>query len=154
MTMRTRSRIFPKPCFSKSKHVAGFYEELAAVVEEAVASVSHESGETRAGAHYIEVLQIAVIADINRGARMHQVSDEEVGVELALCREVRVGRSDARCAGEERVVLQNQAERKLRSELPVPLAANDVIVQDAATDSWKLGPFEGESLVRRPQALE
>src|SRR5690242_13081163 len=40
----------------EAEHVAGFHEELAAVVEETVAGVGHVSGETSGGAYYVEIL--------------------------------------------------------------------------------------------------
>jgi len=44
---------------------------------------------------------------------MHQVGDEEVGVELLLGGQVGVGRSDAGRPGQERVVLQDDARGEL-----------------------------------------
>ena len=66
----------------ETEHVAGLYEELAAIVEEAGAGVGHVSGNTWGGARYVEILQVAVIADVYRCARVHEVSDEEVGIEF------------------------------------------------------------------------
>src|SRR5215472_1738738 len=52
----------------EAEHVAGFHEELAAVVEEAVAGVGDVSRQSWSAAHYVEILQVAVVSNINRCA--------------------------------------------------------------------------------------
>src|ERR1017187_6472548 len=85
---------------------------------------------------------------------MHEIGNEEVGVELLLSRQVSVWRSNTRRTREQRVVLQDQPHRKLRSELPVPFTAQDVIVEDAATRTRKLRREGRVCAARGPQPLE
>src|SRR3954462_9849800 len=88
----------------KAEHVADLHEELAAIVDVRAGGVRHMSGASGDGPDHVEVLQIAVVPDVDGGARMHQVRDEKVGVELAGCGEICIGRADGGGTGEERVV--------------------------------------------------
>src|SRR5271156_5526278 len=125
--------------------VRHFHEKLPAVVDIALRRVqSSQTGWIR-DQRVVQVLQVAVIAYIDRRARMHQVGEQEIGVELLLRRQV--GVQVRRCAGSAGqvkllargvrkygVVLQDHAQRKLRRKLPVPFAAHDVVVEDAFPD--------------------
>src|SRR5204862_4661759 len=75
-------------------------------------------------------------------------------IQLARWWEIRVGRSDAGGTGEKRVVLHNDASGKLGSELPVPLAAQDMVVEDAATGAGSLGSCKQVSALVRAKAFE
>ena len=55
------------------------HEELAAIVEEVVAS-GKQAGR-RWDQPPVQVLEIAVVSDINRGSGMNEISDKKVGVE-------------------------------------------------------------------------
>ena len=70
---------FPKT--SESKQIGNFHEDLSAVVDVAVTKPVQVAvwikGEAR-----IEILEIAVVAEINCRARMEQVGEENVGVEI------------------------------------------------------------------------
>ena len=70
---------FPKT--SKSKQIRNFHEQLAAVVDIAIAKPVQIAVWIEREA-WIEILEIAVIAEIDRGARMEQVREENVGVEI------------------------------------------------------------------------
>src|SRR5207248_6939325 len=117
----------------ETEQVADLHEELAAVVEVAAGRICHEAWRSRSGRNHIQILQVAVVPDINRGPRMHEVRDQEIGVEFARSWQIRIGRSHTRGSSQQCVVLQNHTNRKLRSKLPVPLAAQDVVVEDSAS---------------------
>ena len=140
--------------FSKPEHVADLHEELAAVIEIATGGVGHVAGRQRSLPDHVQVLQVAVVTDIDRRPRMYKVSDEEVGVEFPLRRQIGIRRADAGRSGEQRVVLQDHAGRELRSELPVPFTANDVVVEDASANRGELRSHKRESIVGRAQMLE
>src|SRR5580658_7245781 len=144
---------------SKAEQVTGFYEELAAVVEVAFGGVGDDAGLGWGRLLDAEVLQIAVVADVDRGAGMDEGGDEEGGIEFLCGGEVGVGRgadagSGERRAGEQVVVLQDHAQGELRRELPVPFAAEDVVVEDGVADAGSQPVFEEVGAFFRAQALE
>ena len=73
-----------------------------------------------------QVFQVAVVAHINRCAGMHQIGDQEIGIEVLgglQVSEVRIRK--------HRVVLADEAEGKFVGELVIPLAADNVVVHGA-----------------------
>jgi len=70
---------------------------------------------------------------------MDEIRKQEIGVEFLLRRQVgvRINRVAWRIR-QQRVVLHNQAQRKLGSELPIPFAANNVVVENAFADAGRL----------------
>src|SRR5512140_3009528 len=66
----------------KAKQVTHLHEKLAAVVEIAAGSVGDVAGRDCGSGDDIQILQVAVVADVDGGARMHEISDQKVGVEL------------------------------------------------------------------------
>src|SRR5580704_14909278 len=106
----------------------------------------------------VKILQIAVITHINRRARMHEISKQNIGVELLLGRQVSIGiERVARRIRQNGVVLQNHAQRKLRRKLPVPLAANNVVVENPLPNGSagrSLRKRKKILVLRRPQALK
>src|SRR5579862_12918 len=139
---------------SEAEQVADLHKKLTAVVEKTAGGVGDVAGRRRRRLNDVEVLQIAVVADINRRAGMHEVGNQEVGVELLGGGQVGVGRSNSGIGGEQPVVLEDDAHGELRSELPVPLAANDVIVKDAVSASGELRLHKRICAVVGTQALE
>src|SRR5690349_19486258 len=112
---------------SEAEQVGKLHEELAAVVEVSGWRAGEKSGGGIGGERGIQVLEVAVVADVERSSGVKQVSDEEVGVELAGS-----GKKGELLVGESRLILQDHAERQFAGELPVPLAADDVVVEDGA----------------------
>src|SRR5215469_7902152 len=139
---------------SKAEHVADFHEELAAVVHESPGGVGHVAGREGSSLDHVEILEVAVVANIDRCAGMDEIGDQEVGVELLGGGQVGVGRANARRGREQPVVLQDEAQRQLRRELPIPLAAEDMVVEDAASGAGILGLEEGINRIGGAQALE
>ena len=70
---------FPKT--SESEQIRNFHEELAAVVDIAVAKPVQIAVWIKREA-WIEILEIAVVAEIDCRARMEQIREENVGVEI------------------------------------------------------------------------
>ena len=76
----------------------------------------------------IQVLQVAVVADVHRGSGVDEVRNKKIRIQV-------LGR---RQAGEGRVrqyggVLHDDARREFGGELVIPLRANDVVVEGSAT---------------------
>lgn len=97
---------------------------MAAVVGEGMAGAEEIArGENRE--RRVEVLQVAVVADVESGARVEEIGDEEIVVHV-------FGGLDgsARAVGEGGVVLGNEAQGKRAGELVVPLGADDVVVEN------------------------
>src|SRR4051794_33982444 len=84
----------------KAEHVADLHEELAAIVDVRAGGVRHISGASGDGPDHAEILQVAVVPDVDGGAGMDQVRDQKIGVELAGCWEICIGRADASGTGE------------------------------------------------------
>src|SRR3979409_2188034 len=73
---------------SKPEKIAHLHEKLPAGID-----VSAWRGQQKAGDRVEwlvggQVVQVAVVADIDRGARVHQVRDQKVGIELLRGRQV------------------------------------------------------------------
>src|ERR1022692_2445057 len=103
------------------KQVRDLHKNLTSVVQE----MTRQAGEIaeridrwRAG----QVLQIAVVSDIDRRSGMHEISQQNIGVELLRRRQrtqpiLREGRV---VVGQNSVVLPNDAQRQLSGELVIP----------------------------------
>ncbi len=109
--------------FSKPKQVRNFHEELPAVVDEGVSRADQVSVEVKSQI-VIQVLQVAVIADIHCSAGVDEIRDKKIRIQV-LC---------SGQAGEGRIseyggILHNDAGRELGRELIVPFRANDVVVE-------------------------
>src|SRR5258708_14779239 len=78
---------------------------------------------------------------------MHQVGDQEVGIELLRSWQKSVSGRCPRRIGQQRVGLQNHPQGKLRRELPVPLAAQNVVVEDPVAGSDRPQPLEKISIL-------
>src|ERR1700676_4763942 len=121
---------------SKPEQIRQFHEKLPAVVDVALRRIQSRHPRRIRHKVWIQILEVAVVADINRSPRMHQISEQEVGVELLLRGQVGVWikagartrqvKLLARRVRQNCVVLENHSQRKLRGELPVPLAAHNV----------------------------
>src|SRR5437588_256109 len=115
------------PHVLETEQVRDLDEELAAVVEKRVAS-TEEAAVGSEKEVVIEILKVAVVADVDRGAGVEKVGDKKIGVEVLGGRQA--GKVWVREHGR---VLEDDANGELGSELVIPLRANDVIVQgDAA----------------------
>src|SRR5947209_6039229 len=68
------------PAFSEAQQIGHFYEELPAVVHETVWRCEQAIYPRKQAA--VQVLQVAVVSDIDGGAGMHKIGDEEVGIEV------------------------------------------------------------------------
>ena len=95
----------------------------------------------------IEVLQIAVVADINRRSRMQQVGEQNVAIEyLGVLQRGQGG------IGERSGVLPDDPQREFFGELVVPLGTDDVVVKDVQIRvvveqaSQQIGVFNREPL--------
>src|SRR3954452_3491518 len=151
---KIRSTLLSKRPRSKAEQVADFHEKLAAIVQVAVSRSRDVPGNRRILRDDCEILQIAVVSDVDRRARVNKVSHEKVGVELALSRQVCVGGTHAWRSCQQCVVLEDQAKGELRRELPVPFASQNVVVQDAASGTRGLRLNEESSRIVGSQALE
>jgi len=89
-------------------------------VEEVAVGILVEAG--------IEILQVAVVTNVDGGARMEKVGEEQVGVEVFG----RLERSEIR-VGKDCCILADEAKREFARELIVPLGTDDVIIEDAGT---------------------
>src|SRR5690348_17387339 len=115
----------PSHELSESELVGDFYEELAAVGGGEVASpedihvgIDGESG--------IEILLIGVVANIDFGAGMRKVREEEIEVKSFRC----LQRCELRiCQGAR--VLGDETECKVAIDLVIPFRAHDVVVKNA-----------------------
>src|SRR4029077_9036777 len=63
------------PLLSETEQVADLHEQLAAVIEISAGCIRHEARGPRSGGNHVQILQVAVVANINRGPRMHEVRD-------------------------------------------------------------------------------
>src|SRR5579871_3046086 len=115
----------------KPKEITRLDKKLAAVIHVAPGNVAYQPRRGWRSLRHVQILQIAVVADINRRARMNEIGNEKVCVEFSLRWQIGIGRAYPRGSSQQRVVLQNQAQRKLWGELPIPFAAQDVVVEDA-----------------------
>src|SRR5579859_3648988 len=102
--------------------VRRLHKELPAVVDVAVRRGQNKPSHGVNGEAAVQVCQIAVVADVDRGAGVHQICNQKVGVET-----LRGGERTDQRVRQHRVVLQNHASRQFARELIVPLAAEDVV---------------------------
>ena len=108
----------------KTKQVGSLDKDLPTVIDVVVPQAIQVAAGIK-GQAGIEILKIAVIAEIDCCAWMKQVSEENIGVEIF--------RRLQRCVhrvGEIGIVLANEAKRKLASKLIVPFGTNDVVIED------------------------
>ena len=69
------------PKTSESKQIRNFHKQLATVVDVAILEAGKITVLVGAEA-WIEILEIAVIAEVDRGAGVEQVGEEHIGVEI------------------------------------------------------------------------
>src|SRR5229473_175753 len=112
---------------SKAEEIRNFDENLAAIIQEAIGNVE-EIAVGILGEAGIEILQVAVVTNVDSGTRMEKIGEENVGVEVFS----RLERSEI-WVGKDGRILTDEAEREFASELVVPFRADDVIVEDAGT---------------------
>ena len=93
-----------------------------------------------------DVLYIAVIADVKRRPGIHQISEQEVGVEILGC----LKRGQLRVS-QHGVVLKNRTQGEFAVELPVPLGAHDVVIKDVGNPGTVSEPLQNIGIVD-PQA--
>src|SRR5437868_4448137 len=89
---------------SEPEQIGRLHKKLAAIINVAARSCKDVSRDRVDSQVSFQVAKVAVIADKDRGARMHKVGNKEVGVEVLGGRE----RTD-RGIREHRVVLQDDA---------------------------------------------
>ena len=89
---------------SKAEQVGDLNEKLPAVIDEVVPR-RQQAGRSRQQAP-VEVLQIGIVPDVDRRSRVHEVGDEEVGVEVLRRRQ---GADEG--VGKHRRVLEDDALR-------------------------------------------
>jgi DNA replication protein DnaC len=109
---------------SRTEASTTLHKEKPPIVNEVVAR-AHKSSAGRGLQSGINVLQVAVVPQVDRGPRMNQVGQQKIRIELLGGGQRREGGIRQRCG-----VLKNHPERQLAVELPIPLGANDVIVED------------------------
>src|SRR5467141_1515587 len=112
---------------SKAEEIRDFDENLAAIIQEAIGNVEEVAVGILAEAG-IEILQVAVVTNVDGGARMEKVGEEQVGIEVFG----RLERSEIR-VGKDCRILADEAKREFARELIVPLGTDDVIIEDAGT---------------------
>src|SRR5579871_5502234 len=76
----------PRQSSLKPEQIRDFHEELPAIVDVAVAGAQQIAVDIKAQWQG-QVLQVAVVADVDRGIGVHQVGNEEIGIELLACRQ-------------------------------------------------------------------
>ena len=108
---------------SKPKQVGNFHEKLTAIVDERVACANQVAIRVKRKI-VIQVLKVAVIADIHCGSRVDQVRNQKISIQV-LCR----GQAGEGRVSEYGGILHNDARRELGRELVIPLGANDVVVE-------------------------
>src|SRR5437879_7862415 len=108
---------------SKPKEVGHLHEKLPAVVDEGVSRADQVSVGIESQA-VIQVLKVAVIADIYCGAGVDEIRDKKIRIQVLCSGEAGEGR-----ISEYGGILHNDAGRKLGRELIVPFRANDVVVE-------------------------
>ena len=107
----------------EAEEVRKLDEELFGVVDEVGGT---DDFAPRRSLKKFDVLYIAVIVDVKRRPGIHQISEQEVGVEILGC----LKRGQLRVS-QHGVVLKNRTQGEFAVELPVPLGAHDVVVKDA-----------------------
>ena len=75
--------------------------------------------------YQIDILRVAVVADVQRGPGIGLIGEEEIGIDIFSRLDTRISRIH-----KIGVVLQDEANRKLSCELPVPARADGVVVED------------------------
>src|ERR1700727_3348897 len=78
---------------------------------------------------------------------MHQIGKQEVGVELPGGWQIGIKIGGSGRVRQQGVVLQNQAQGQLRRKLPVPFAAYNVVIEDAAVAANRPQAFEQISIL-------
>jgi len=105
------------------EEVGEFYEELPGVMQHLIGTddfVSVFKGSEG------NVLEIPVITHVEGGPGIEQIGEENVGIEILFSFQ-----SGFRRVGQDRVILQNDADREFRVELPVPARTNDMVGENA-----------------------
>src|ERR1700746_2334212 len=65
----------------KTEQVRHLHKEQTPVVDQLIAG-AHQASRRRRQQGRVDILQIAVVADVNRRSRMNQIGDQKVAVEL------------------------------------------------------------------------
>src|SRR5882762_11318582 len=125
LAVRTGPMTRESPPQLEPKQIGHLHEKQAPVIDQPV-SASQQARVGIEGQLRIDVLEIAVVTDINRGSRMDQICDQKISVELLGGWHRGEGR-----IGQRRRVLQDHAEGQLTVDLPVPLGPDDVVIEDA-----------------------
>src|SRR5438270_11040916 len=100
------------------KQIGDCDKELPAVID--IASTSASDGPCVGIEH--QVLQVAIVANVDRGSRMQEVGNEKIPVEVPGGVSRTQGRLGQRCC-----VLQDQVEGKLAVELPMPVTGQNIV---------------------------
>src|ERR1700752_3655230 len=79
---KLKTHSIPRRTSLEAEKVGRLHEELAAIVD-VVIRCGEQAGRSR-NQPTIEVLEVAVVANINCRARMHEVGDEKVGIDNEL----------------------------------------------------------------------
>jgi len=109
---------------SKAEEIGDFDENLPAIIQKSIGNVEEVTVGILAEAG-IEILKVAVVTEVDGGAGMEKIREEQIGVEVFG----RLERSQI-LVGKDCRILTNEAKREFASELVVPFRANDVIVED------------------------
>src|SRR5581483_8603737 len=83
---------------SESEQVTHLDEKLATIVHVASRRPGDAAGHRRYAGNNFEILKVAVISDVDCRAGMDQVCNKEIGVELTLCGQISIGRTNTRRA--------------------------------------------------------
>src|SRR5260221_5756053 len=110
----------------KPKQVRSLYEEFPPAVEQSAACGVLQLAIAVGRQRQQQILKIAVVADVSRRAGMHEISYQEIRVEVLgglKGSEIRIR--------EHGVVLADEPEGEFSGELVIPLGPDDVIVHGA-----------------------
>src|SRR5262249_40631327 len=134
-----------------SKQIRDLDKNLSSVIDESAAPAQQAicgSQQRR-----IQVLQVAVVADVDGSSWVNHIAEQYVAVKLlaALQGSQSRGRGQ-RVVGQRAHILSNQAQRKLLGELIVPFGPDDVVVEDTEIGlpvnqaGKKIRVFDGQTI--------
>src|SRR5437660_9707836 len=94
LAVRRLESTSPRHTVLETEQVRDLDEELAAVVEKRVAG-TEEAAVGSEKEVVIEILKVAVVADVNRGAGVERVGNKKIGVEVLAGGQGRIARGGA-----------------------------------------------------------
>ena len=132
--------------FSIPQQIRNLDKELPSIVQEAILRAKQVSVRVELK-RPVEVLQVAVVADVDGCPRMQEVSQQDVRVKAL--RGLQRGQLRVR---EHRAVLPDDAQRQFARELVVPLRADNVVVENVRVRELIAQPGEQIGIVDRQPA--